>query len=126
MADASSDIFSGPIDVARFGLIYAGAQKNLGPSGVTLVIIREDLLARSTDAVPDHAELQGPRGQQLAVQHTKYVRDLHPRSDDEVAAFAGRTQEIARINQRKAGQLYAEIDRTGFYQGPRSARAARS
>ena len=47
VADASSDIFSGPIDVARFGLIYAGAQKNLGPSGVTLVIIREDLLARS-------------------------------------------------------------------------------
>ena len=44
VADASSDIFSRPIDVGRFGLIYAGAQKNLGPSGVTLVIIREDLL----------------------------------------------------------------------------------
>ena len=52
VADTSSDIFSGPIDVGRFGLIYAGAQKNLGPSGVTLVIIREDLLARSADALP--------------------------------------------------------------------------
>ncbi|HEX7282885.1 MAG TPA: 3-phosphoserine/phosphohydroxythreonine transaminase, partial [Vicinamibacterales bacterium] len=47
VADTSSDMFSRPIDVSKYGLIYAGAQKNLGPSGVTLVIIREDLLARS-------------------------------------------------------------------------------
>src|SRR6185369_9863376 len=52
VVDASSDILSGPLDINRFGIIYAGAQKNLGPSGVTLVIIREDLLARSTDALP--------------------------------------------------------------------------
>ena len=47
VCDASSDIFSRPIDVSKFGLIYAGAQKNLGPSGVTVVIVREELLARS-------------------------------------------------------------------------------
>ena len=47
VADTSSDMFSRPIDVSKYGLIYAGAQKNLGPSGVTLVIIREDLLQRS-------------------------------------------------------------------------------
>ena len=47
VADTSSDMFSRPIDVAKYGLIYAGAQKNLGPSGVTVVIVREDLLARS-------------------------------------------------------------------------------
>ena len=52
VADASSDILSGPIDIGRFGLIYAGAQKNLGPSGVTLVIVRDDLLARSTSDLP--------------------------------------------------------------------------
>ena len=52
VADASSDIFSRPIDVAQFGLIYAGAQKNLGPSGVTLVIIRDDLVARSHADLP--------------------------------------------------------------------------
>src|SRR5437762_10391219 len=52
ISDASSDIFSRPIDVARHAVIYAGAQKNLGPSGVTLVIIREDLLSRSQDALP--------------------------------------------------------------------------
>jgi phosphoserine aminotransferase len=51
VADTSSDMFSRPIDVSKYGLIYAGAQKNLGPSGVTLVIIREDLLARSTKAL---------------------------------------------------------------------------
>ncbi len=50
--DTSSDMFSRPLDVARHGLIYAGAQKNLGPSGVTLVIIREDLLARSQKSLP--------------------------------------------------------------------------
>src|SRR5262249_40865093 len=47
VSDMSSDIFSGPIDVARFGLIYAGAQKNMGPAGLTVVIIREDLLDRA-------------------------------------------------------------------------------
>src|SRR4029077_3705787 len=52
VSDASSNIFSRPIDIARHGLIYAGAQKNLGPAGVTMVMIREDLLARSTDALP--------------------------------------------------------------------------
>jgi phosphoserine aminotransferase len=51
VADTSSDMFSRPIDVAKYGLIYAGAQKNLGPSGVTLVIIREDLLARSSKSL---------------------------------------------------------------------------
>src|SRR5918995_5768173 len=52
VADTSSDMFSRPIDVSKYGLIYAGAQKNLGPAGVTLVIIREDLLARSSKSLP--------------------------------------------------------------------------
>ena len=52
VADTSSDMFCGPIDAGRFGLIYAGAQKNLGPSGVTVVIVREDLLALSSDTLP--------------------------------------------------------------------------
>ena len=52
VCDTSSDMYSRPIDVSKFGLIYAGAQKNLGPSGVTVVIIREDLLSRSADTLP--------------------------------------------------------------------------
>lgn len=52
VCDASSDIFSRPIDVAQYGLIYAGAQKNLGPSGVTLVIIRDDLVQAGSSSLP--------------------------------------------------------------------------
>ena len=117
VADASSDIFSRPIDVSRFGLIYAGAQKNLGPSGVTLVIIREDLLARSTDAVPimlnykihaDNNSLYNTPntfGIYILGLTMKWLRSL------------GGLEGIAAINKRKAGKLYAEIDRTGFYRG---------
>ena len=52
ICDASSDIFSRPIDISKYGMIYAGAQKNLGPSGVTLVIIRDDLVAAGNDSIP--------------------------------------------------------------------------
>ena len=117
VADTSSDIFSGPIDVGRFGLIYAGAQKNLGPSGVTLVIIREDLIGRGPDALPImmnykvHAENNSPYntpntfGIYILGLTVKWLKSL------------GGLQAIARINQRKAAKLYAEIDRTGFYRG---------
>ena len=117
VADTSSDMFSAPIDVSRFGLIYAGAQKNLGPSGVTLVIIREDLLGRSTDALPImlnyqvHAEnnslynTPNTFGVYILGLTMKWLRSL------------GGLTAAAAVNQRKAGNLYAEIDRTGFYRG---------
>ncbi len=117
VADMSSDIFSGPVDVSRFGVIYAGAQKNLGPSGVTLVIIREDLLARSQKALPTmlnyavHAEnnslynTPNTFGIYILGLTMAWLRDL------------GGLTAIAPINQRKASKLYAEIDRTGFYRG---------
>ncbi len=121
VADTSSDVFSGPIDVGRFGLIYAGAQKNLGPSGVTLVIIREDLLARGTDALPTmlnykvHAEnnslynTPNTFGIYILGLTVKWLRSL------------GGLPAIAAVNQRKAGKIYAEIDRTGFYRGTAQA-----
>ena len=117
VADTSSDMFSGPIDVSRFGLMYSGAQKNLGPSGVTLVIIREDLLARSSDTLPVmlnykvHAENNSLHntpntfGIYILGLTVRWVRSL------------GGLPAIAAINQRKAGKIYAEIDRTGFYRG---------
>src|SRR5262249_24331695 len=58
VCDTSSDMYSGPIDVSKYGLVYAGAQKNLGPSGVTVVIVREDLLARSNDNLPTMLNLK--------------------------------------------------------------------
>jgi phosphoserine aminotransferase len=117
VSDTSSNMFSGPIDVARHAIIYSGAQKNLGPSGVTLVIIREDLLARSTDALPImlNYKVQAENDSLYNTPNTfgiyilgltmKWLRSL------------GGLDAIAKINQRKAGKLYAEIDRTGFYRG---------
>lgn len=115
VSDASSDIFSGPIDVSRFGLIYGGAQKNLGPSGVVLVIVREDLLARSAKSLHTmlnyaiHAEngslYNTPPAFGIYVLGLvlQWLLDL------------GGLPAIGAINERKAGKLYAEIDRTGFW-----------
>ena len=125
LADASSDILSGPIDVGRFGLIYAGAQKNLGPSGVTLVIIREDLLARSGSHLPTmmNYKVLADNNSLYNTPNTFgiYVLGL---VTDWLTSLGGLTA-IARINQRKAATLYAEIDRTGFYRGT-AQKASRS
>jgi phosphoserine aminotransferase len=117
VADASSDILSGPIDVSRFGVIYAGAQKNLGPSGVTLVIIREDLLARSDKNLPTmlNYKVQAENNSLYNTPNTFgiYILGLVTRW----LKSLGGLPAIARINQRKADLLYSEIDRTGFYRG---------
>jgi phosphoserine aminotransferase len=117
VADASSDIFSGPVDVGRFGLIYAGAQKNLGPAGLTLVIIRDDLLVRSDDNLPAMLsyKVQAANNSLYNTPNTfgVYILGL-------VVSWLkslGGLPAIARINERKAARLYAEIDRTGFYRG---------
>ena len=69
ISDASSDILSRPIDISRYGLIYAGAQKNLGPAGATIVIIREDLLAALVEVAAHDAQLRHARRERLALQH---------------------------------------------------------
>jgi phosphoserine aminotransferase len=125
VADASSDILSGPIDVARFGLIYAGAQKNLGPSGVTLVIVREDLLSRSKSDLPVmlNYKVQADHNSLYNTPNTFgiYILGLTMKW---LTSLGGLTA-IARINERKAAKLYAEIDRSGFYRGTAQA-ASRS
>jgi phosphoserine aminotransferase len=117
VADASSDILSGPIDVSRFGLIYAGAQKNLGPSGLTVVIIREDLLARSQDSLPVmlNYKVQADNNSLYNTPPTFgiYTLGLTMKWLKSLGGLAG----IAALNQRKAAKLYAEVDRTGFYRG---------
>jgi phosphoserine aminotransferase len=117
VCDASSDIFSRPIDTAKYGLIYAGAQKNLGPSGVTLVIVRDDLVKRSPASLPTmlsyavHAEngslYNTPPvfGIYILGLVAKWLKGL------------GGLGAVEAINERKAGKLYAEIDRSGFYRG---------
>jgi phosphoserine aminotransferase len=117
VGDASSNIFSKPIDVAKYGLIYAGAQKNLGPSGVTLVIIREDLLARSSKSL--HTMMNyAVHAENGSMYNTPpcfgvYLIGLVMKW----SLAQGGLDAMAARNQRKADKLYAEIDRTGFYRG---------
>jgi len=117
VSDTSSDMFSRPIDVSRHALIYAGAQKNMGPAGVTVVIIRDDLLARSAPSLPSmlsyavHAE-NGSMYNTPPV-FAIYLLGLVVRW----LLNGGGLEAIAVANERKASKLYAEIDRTGFYRG---------
>ncbi len=117
IADASSDILSCTRDVSRFGLIYAGAQKNMGPAGVTTVIIREDLLERKPRPLPDvlrystHAEKD-------SMYNTPPVFAIY------IMLFVlrwiksqGGVKEIAKANARKAALLYEAIDSSSMYKG---------
>jgi phosphoserine aminotransferase len=117
VCDASSDIFSRPIDVAKYGLIYAGAQKNLGPSGVTLVIMRKELLARSPKSLPTMLNY-GTHAENDSMYNTPpcfgiYILGLVAKWLKGIGGLGA----IQAINERKAAKLYAEIDRTGFYRG---------
>jgi len=121
VADASSDIFSRPIDVSRYGLIYAGAQKNLAPAGVTLAIIRDDLLKRTPATLPTMLQY-GIHADNQSMYNTPPVFAIYVMRL--VLAWLlkqGGLAEIDRRNARKAGKLYAAIDRTEFYRGHAAA-----
>ena len=117
VSDMSSDIFSGPIDVAKHAVIYAGAQKNLAPAGVTLVIIREDLLKRSPASL--HTMLSyAVHAENQSLYNTPPVFAIYVmRLVMTWLIKNGGLEAVDRLNARKAGKLYAEIDRTGFYRG---------
>lgn len=127
VADASSDFLSRPIDVARFGVLYAGAQKNAGPAGVTIAIVREDVLAHVPAGLPTMLDYR------TFVRHGSmyntppvfavYVVMLVTRwLRDEVGGLA----EQGRRNREKARLLYSAVDGSdGFYRG-HSEQASRS
>ena len=117
VADTSSDMFSRPIDVSKYGLIYAGAQKNLGPSGVTLVIIREDLLARSQKSL--HTMLNyAVHAENGSMYNTPPCFGIYLMGLVMKWGLAqGGLDAINAANARKASKLYAEVDRSGFYRG---------
>jgi phosphoserine aminotransferase len=123
--DASSNIFSRPIDVSKFGLIYAGAQKNLGPSGVTVVIIREDLLARSAESLPSmlNYKIAADNGSMYNTPPTFGIYILGLVLKWMLAS--GGLDAIGQLNDRKAGALYAELDRTSFWK-PHADKDSRS
>jgi phosphoserine aminotransferase len=119
IVDMSSDILSRPIDVSRFALIYAGAQKNFGPSGLVLVIVREDFLGQalpSTPSVFDY-KLQAENGSMLNTPPTYgwYIAGLV----FEWLKKKGGLKAMAEINERKAKKLYDYFDSSnGFYRNP--------
>jgi phosphoserine aminotransferase len=117
VSDMSSDIFSGPVDVAKHGLIYAGAQKNLAPAGVTIVIVREELLKRSPASL--HTMLNyAVHAENQSLYNTPPVFPIYVmRLVMTWLLKNGGLEAVDTINARKAGKLYAEIDRTGFYKG---------
>ncbi|MFQ6028332.1 MAG: 3-phosphoserine/phosphohydroxythreonine transaminase [Dehalococcoidia bacterium] len=117
VGDASSNIFSKPLDVTKYGLIYAGAQKNLGAAGVTLVIIRDDLLERSSESLP------------AMLNYNTYVKSKSAYNTPPVFAVyilglvvkwllqQGGLDRMAQRNENKAQLLYDVIDASEFYRG---------
>jgi len=118
VADMSSTILSQPVDVARFGVIYAGAQKNIGPAGLTVVIVREDLIGTTVPGTPSMFDykLHADNDSMLNTPPTFswYLAGL-------VFAWLreqGGLAAMAEINQRKAQRLYRAIDQSDFYHSP--------
>tara|TARA_A100001391_G_scaffold97792_1_gene64763 strand:- start:3764 stop:4843 length:1080 start_codon:yes stop_codon:yes gene_type:complete len=118
VADMSSTILSRPLDVNRFGLIYAGAQKNIGPAGITLVIVRRDLLGRAGAKVPAMLNYQ-IHADNDSMYNTPptfawYLAGLVFQWLKEQGGLTA----MATINERKATQLYDFIDASDFYSNP--------
>ncbi|MCW7552240.1 3-phosphoserine/phosphohydroxythreonine transaminase [Endozoicomonas gorgoniicola] len=115
VADMSSNILSRPIDVSKFGVIYAGAQKNIGPAGLTVAIVRDDLLEQRSSACPavwDYAT-QADKDSMYNTPPTFawYLAGLVFKWLKRQGGLA----EMDKINERKARKLYGQIESTGFY-----------
>lgn len=125
VCDASSDILARPIPVAKYGVMYAGAQKNIGPAGVALVLIRDDLVERSPEGLPALLSYR-------TLAESDSLHNTPPTFAIYMIALVtkwlleqvGGLEKMAEINAMKAGMLYDVIDRSGgFYKGhahPRS------
>jgi phosphoserine aminotransferase len=117
ISDMSSDIMSRPVDVSKFGIIYAGAQKNMGPAGVTIIIIREDLLDRCPANVPAMLKYKthADKGSMYNTPPTFsiYCVGLVMRWLKEQGGLAA----MERHNEEKAALVYQAIDATDFYRG---------
>ncbi|HEY85304.1 MAG TPA: 3-phosphoserine/phosphohydroxythreonine transaminase [Chloroflexi bacterium] len=118
VADMSSDILSRPIDVSDFGVIFAGAQKNIGPAGVTIVIIRKDLAGRASDNLPTMLNYRThiSKGSMFNTPPTFgiYIIALVM----EWIAAEGGVSAMEKYNKTKAALLYNAIDASDFYSGP--------
>ena len=118
VADASSHILSRPLDVAKFGVVYAGAQKNIGPAGLTLVLVRDDLLGRARRECPSVLDYTVQAGAASMFNTPATFAIYLAGLTFEWLAAQGGLAAIERANVAKADALYGEIDRTGFYRNP--------
>ena len=118
VADMSSTILSRPIDVSKFGVIYAGAQKNIGPAGLTLVIVRKDLIGQVLDGAPSTFDYQKQAENDSMLNtpptYAWYLAGLV----FEWLKEKGGLSAMAEINKRKADNLYKAIDESNFYANP--------
>lgn len=116
VADMSSTILSHEIDVSQFGVIYAGAQKNIGPSGITIVIVREDLLGKARQATPCIMNYKtAADNDSMFNTPTTYAWYLAGLVFQWLKALGG-VKAIEKVNNAKAELLYNLIDSTSFYQ----------
>lgn len=117
--DMSSSILSGPLDVSRFGVIYAGAQKNIGPAGLTLVIVRDDLLDRARPDTPTmfNYRVMAENGSMYNTPPT-YAWYLTGLVFEWLKDDIGGVAAMNAINDRKAAKLYQTIDASDFYSNP--------
>ena len=117
VCDMSSDILCRPVDVSRYGLIYAGAQKNLGPAGVTVLVIRRDLLERSRADLPEMWSYRAiDKKNSMLNTPPVYAIYLVGLVAKHLLARGG-AEAVADVNERKAARLYAAIDGTDFWTG---------
>lgn len=118
VADMSSTILSRPLDISSFALIYAGAQKNIGPAGLTVVIVREDLLGETLSHTPTMFDykIHADSGSMYNTPPTYawYLAGLV----FQWLKDQGGLEEMGKRSRRKAEMLYAAIDRSGFYKNP--------
>jgi len=118
VADFSSSILSQPLDVSRFGIVYAGAQKNIGPAGITLAIVRKDLLGRAPATVPTSLDYRVyAENDSMYNTPPTYAWYLAGLVFDWLKKQGG-VSAIAEVNRRKASKLYDYIDNSGFYRNP--------
>ena len=117
VADMSSDILSRPLDVRPFGLIYAGAQKNLGPAGLAVVILRRDLAERCREGVPAFYRYQTHLAANSLYNTPPCFAIYMLALTTRWLIAQGGVEAIEKRNEEKAGKLYAAIDASDFYRG---------
>ena len=117
VADMSSDILSRPVDVSKYGLIYGGAQKNIGPAGVTFVIVREDILGKVSRKLPSMVDYRNHIANQSMFNTPPVFAIYVVRETLRWLKSIGGVPTIQKLNEEKAALLYEEIDRNPLFEG---------